>query len=373
MEEQEVKVQHETYQCPKCGGDMTFDPATQSLFCSYCDNRIALTGEHSDLENSLEDGLNNDEQWDNETVIFHCQNCGADNVRAKNDLTSICPFCGSKSVIESDELPGIKPQRVIPFKVTKKQAFELFEKRIKKSFFAPNDFRKNFNIDRINGSYLPAWTFDTNVVTGYVGRLGKHYTVTVGTGKNRHTEVRTRWFTIKGTKQFLFDDIFVLAGRRLTRRQLNPILPFDTNNSFVYKQEYLSGFSAEHYGVQLKEGWEQAKVETCDRMKNAIANLYDHDVVDYININPIYSNIKYKYVLVPTWISYYQYHNKDYYFIVNGENGRVSSKSPISALKITFVAVGIIFAIFLIAFLIITFGEPKIMVLLPEFLNQLNG
>lgn len=352
MEEQEIKVKNETYQCPKCGGNMAFDPQTQSLYCEYCGNRISLMGEHSDVENDFSQGIENDEKWDNEAIVFHCKNCGANNIRQKNDLTSVCPFCGSKSVIESEELPGIKPQRIIPFKIAKEYAFDAFQKKAKKSFFAPRDFKKNFNIDKFNGAYLPTWTFDTNVFASYKGRLGKYYTVTVGTGKNRHTETRIKWFNIEGTKQFSFDDLFVLAGNRLNEKQIKPILPFDTNNSFIYKQEYVSGFSAEHYDIDLKDGWEIAKANAMSQMKTMIANSYNHDIVDYINIKPVYSDIKYKYVLVPTWIANYRYHNKNYYFIVNGENGKISSKTPISILKV-FITILIIIAIFAVAALII--------------------
>ncbi len=360
MEEQELKVENETYQCPNCGGNMVFEPETQSLHCSYCDHRIDLNGEHSNVENDLEQGLSTDEQWDDEAIVFHCENCGANNIRQKKDLTSVCPFCGSTSVIETDELPGIKPQRIIPFKITKEHAFESFKKRVKKSFFVPKDFKKNFKIDRINGVYLPAWTFDTNVFVSYDGRLGKYYTVTVGSGKNRHTETRIRWFHIRGTKQYFFDDLFVLSGRKLSDKQIRPILPFDTNNSLVYQQQYVSGFSAEHYDVGLKDGWNKARVNAESQMKTMIANSYNHNVVDYINIRPVYSNIKYKYVLVPTWISNYRYHNKNYYFLVNGENGRLYSKTPVSVLKVC-LTVGIIILIFaVIALLIMNSSGPKL-------------
>lgn len=360
MEEQEIKVQNETYQCPNCGGNMVFQPETQSLYCEYCDNRIDLTGEYSNVENDLEQGLKQDEQWDDEAVVFHCKNCGANNVKQKTDLTSVCPFCGSKSVIETDELPGIKPQRIIPFKISKEYAFDAFKKKTKKSLYAPKDFKKNFNIDHFNGAYLPIWTFDTNVFTPYTGRLGKYYTVTVGSGKNRHTETRIRWFKISGTKQFSFDDLFVLAGKRLTKKQINPILPYDTNNSFVYKKEYVSGFTAEHYNLDLKDGWDQARNSTINYMKNQIANDYDHNVVDYINIKPVYSNIKYKYVLVPTWIANYEYHKKNYYFIVNGENGKVSCKTPISALKVCFTILIIIILFVVAGLLIMYFSDSEI-------------
>ena len=47
-----------------------------------------------------------------------------------------------------------------------------------------------------------------------------------------------------------------------------------------------------------------------------------------------YENITYKYVLVPLWLCTYKYNNKEYGFMVNGENGKITGKYPISIPKV---------------------------------------
>lgn len=351
------KVDSRAYQCPSCAANMTYNPETLSLSCDYCGMKVSLKGENSNVENDFLEGIKQDEVWDKDAVVFHCKSCGADNIRQKNDLSANCPFCGSHSVVETEELPGIKPQRIIPFRISKETALANFQKLVKKSFFAPGDFKKSFSISKLNGVYLPSWTFDSNAFTNYVGRLGKYYTVTVGSGKNRHTETRIRWFTIRGTKQFTFDDILIISGRKIPDKLMNKILPYDTNHSFVYQQEYISGFMAEHYALNLKAGWDIAKQKAVTEMQRLIAMDYLHDVVDYIDVQPIYSNIKYKYVLLPVWISFYQYQNKSYHFLVNGENGKTSGKVPVSIMKVTILVLVILAIIAIAAILIITFGD----------------
>lgn len=351
------KVDSVGYKCPSCGASMVYDPTSESLSCAYCSNKINLKGESSNVENDFLEGIKEDERWDNETIIFHCESCGANNVKERTDLSSKCPFCGSNSVVETKELPGIRPQRVIPFRISKEKALEQFRKQLKKSFFAPSDLKKNFTPDKLNGTYLPAWTFDTNAFAKYEGRLGKYYTVTVGSGKNRHTETRIRWFSIRGTKQFMFDDILVVAGKKISQEQMSRVLPFETNNSYVYQKEYLSGFTAEHYQINLESGWNVAKQKAVKQMERLIANDYSHDVIDYIRVAPVYSNIKYKYVLLPVWISFYRYQNKEYYFLVNGESGRIGGKTPVSFVKVTSLVLIILLIIAIVAICIIVFGE----------------
>ena len=112
-----------SYQCPSCGANMAYDPVKSALYCSYCETTVNVDQIKSTEEYDLSAGLQEDATWDSGKIIFHCEFCGADNIKDKNDLASKCPFCGSDSVIELDELPGIKPHRVIPFKISKNEAY----------------------------------------------------------------------------------------------------------------------------------------------------------------------------------------------------------------------------------------------------------
>ena len=197
------------------------------------------------------------------------------------------------------------------------------------------------------------WTFDTETFSSYKGSLGKHYTVTVGSGKNRRTEVRTRWYRISGTINVNFDDLLVNAGKQITQVEIERIAPFSTNDSFEYDKQYLAGFSAEHYQLPLKEGFEKAKVITRPIIERRILSRYIYDVKGQIYITSNFYKTTYKYVLVPTWIGNYTYNNKHYRFIVNGETGKLTGKAPVSALKVTFVILFFIVILFIVYLLMI--------------------
>ena len=341
----------EDYSCPSCGAPIKFDPNTSTLECSYCGFKQVISGETSSEEYDLENA-SEDDSWGDEAKVVKCENCSAKNVIDKNSITSTCPFCGSNQVVDTDELSGIKPQRVIPFKLNEGDASTKYHTWVKKRFLTPSKIKKAKIETTISGVYLPIWTFDTNTLSHYNGRLGKHYTVVRGSGKNRRVETRIRWYRISGIKALTFDDLPVNAGKKISQDEINSLLPYETNDSFLYKREFLVGFSAEHYDVKLKEGWEKAKNITVPTIKSQILRQYIYDVVGYINIKTNYNDITYKYVLIPVWIGNYKYKNKNYRYLVNGETGKLVGKAPVSALKVMLVIFGVLLlaaAIILIA------------------------
>lgn len=347
----------EDYSCPSCGAPIKFDPSTSTLECSYCGFRKIIDGASSDEEYDFNSEYE-DNSWNDEAKVVKCENCSAKNIIDKKAITSTCPFCGSNQVVDTNELSGIKPQRVIPFKLNNVDAQNKYHTWIKKRFFTPSQIKKQKVNTNISGVYLPIWTFDTETLSHYNGRLGKHYTVVRGSGKNRRVETRVRWYRISGIQKVSFDDIPVNAGEKISQNEISQLLPYDTNNSFIYEKDFLVGFSAEHYNVDLKEGWNKAKGIAAPTIKNQILRKYIYDVVGYINIKTNYSDITYKYVLIPVWIGNYTYKNKKYRYLVNGETGKLIGKAPTSILKVLIVVFGVILiaaAIMLLAFFSGTF------------------
>lgn len=344
-----IKLDNDNYSCPNCNAQLSYIPEKMSLHCEYCGYEEKLIGESSNLENVFNLLEIEDNSWKDEVKVVRCENCGAENVISVYDIASECPFCGSSQIVQIDELPGKKPDRVIAFRISSDNSRELFSKWIKRKLYVPKKVKKDIPSIKINGVYLPCWTYDANSISEYKGRLGKRYTVTVGSGKNRRTETRIRWFYIKGTEFVDFDDVITNAGNKINASELSSIEPFNTNESFVYEQKFLAGFSAEHYKINVQAGWKNVQPRMKNYIKTRILSHYHYDVVGYLNFEPVYKNITYKYVLLPIWIGAYSYNKKDFRFIVNGENGKITGKYPISAPKV----IVTVLIIFIVLFLLI--------------------
>ncbi len=356
--EEEVieKVNTNTYKCPECGAPMRYDPETSSLYCDYCQRVINLSNAKSGDEIDFFSICEDDSSWQNETQVIKCESCGSENIISKKEMSSTCPFCGSRQVVSFDAIAGLKPNRVIPFKLTLEDAKKRYYRIIKKKMFAPRKLKKEYLDLVINGVYIPCWTYDSFTVSHYNGRLGKRYTYTVGSGKNRRTVTKIRWFNIAGTKVLDFDDIVINSGKSVTQKELNSISPYSTNDSIDFEEGYLAGFQAEHYSVNVKNGFKNAKSVMEPQIRTEILRNYNYDVVGHLNVNTYYDKVTYKYVLLPVWFGLLNYHNKKYRFLVNAETGKITAKYPKSAIKILIFIFGILFVIGLLFYLVSIYG-----------------
>jgi hypothetical protein len=73
------------------------------------------------------------------------------------------------------------------------------------------------------------------------------------------------------------------------------------------------------------------------------------DRADSIRFSTLYSNITYKYILVPTWISSFKYKDKTYQFAINGQTGKLGGKAPVSVWRVLLailVGVATLFALY---------------------------
>lgn len=346
---EDKNIDFEEYKCPSCNADLVYNPTDSTLVCEFCGYTEKVIGEESDVEYDFDDINVSEEDWSHETKIMRCDNCGAESVVSVTEICHKCAFCGSNQITQTNELPGIKPHRVVSFKINKEEAENAYKQKIKKCIFTPNAVKK-MKISLVStGVYLPVWTFDTNTESHYSGRLGKTYTRKVGSGKNARYVTSVRWFRISGIENVVFDDELVNAGKKINANEMKRLEPFDTNHSFVYDKKYLASFVAEHYTLKVKDAFNIAKNRMKSIIEKEILSNYIYDRYGYLNVSTSYNDLKYKYVLIPVWIGVFTYKNKKYRYLVNGTNSkRIVAKLPLSGLKITLFIFGIIFIIMLI-------------------------
>ena len=161
----EKKVQSSAFKCPSCGADMRFDPQSGNLKCDFCGREEAIEANRDDIEEYDFEKAATDEtlnDWGTQTKTVQCENCGGTTIVPAEQTTVTCAFCGSPKVVSRDELPGIKPESVIPFKIAAKESHDLFITWIKKRKLAPSKLKKEYKADNVKGVYIPYWSYDTN-------------------------------------------------------------------------------------------------------------------------------------------------------------------------------------------------------------------
>jgi len=319
------------FKCKSCGGNLVYMPKTGTLGCAHCGSMFEF---EKDSNVALLDFLSHGKsgkKWE-ETVVYRCTNCGGKEIISKFEIAKICPFCGTSNIVITDELPGIAPNAVLPFKISSDDVAERFKTWIKKSFFAPRNLKKLVDEKKVLGVYSPCFSFFTDTRSQYHGVLGKYYYT--GTGNNRRRHLKT--FSVSGTYDMVFSDILIECGPKLTQKDVDRIKPFATNQAYKYDLKYLAGFCANNYDKSVESSFEDAKKIMQDMLRRKILAQYSYDVVQSLNITTNYNNIKFNYLLLPVYICNYKYGGKDYNFYVNGQNGKIWGKKPISGLKVFF-------------------------------------
>lgn len=340
--------------CDNCGGVCDYDPAMQKLVCAYCGNTVDIEDHEDSEKRVLEADLFGEEvtgsfDWGAEKKTIICNSCGAESLYDVLDLANECPYCGSNQVMEEKGVDTLAPGGVCVFKIPQPQAAENFRTWIKKRFYCPRDVKNHVRPDDFKGVYLPYWTFDADTHTKYEGEYGIE---TSHTDSKGNTTTTTRWRKTSGEYYAFIDDMPVVATKRYDAKALRQIEPFDTADNKLYKPEYLSGFVSERYSFGLKEGWEKGKELIKEKLKVDIANHIikkhkaDKGVVNHMET--VHSNVKYKYLMLPIWLSSFQHKGKTYQFMVNGQTGKVSGKTPVSAIKVILTILAILAAIILI-------------------------
>lgn len=334
--------------CNGCGASLHYTPGSESLKCQYCgsENKIEVRQEkieETHFKKFIKEQLQNEEKI--QVALVKCNGCHAEVSLKPNITSDICPFCGTGIVLSGGSTSSVlKPKYILPFSVTKDKAEAEFLKWISKLWFAPGDLKKYAkNMDRLNGMFIPHWTYDSDTGTHYTGARGDDYweteyyeTEVNGRSVTRSRKVKhTRWTDAKGHVHVKFDDLIVMASNSLPREYAAKLEPWDLKSLVPFDEKFLAGMRSETYQLGLEEGYETAKVMMDPTIKGKIRKDIGGDHQKIYTQSTTYNNITFKYILLPVWLSAFRYKSKIYRFMINGRTGEVQGERPYSAIKIT--------------------------------------
>jgi ribosomal protein S27E len=353
METTPPPITQRQFPCKQCGANLMFEPGTTALTCRYCGTRNDITPlaeviEELDFQQHAAQLAASTETQ--ETLTVRCNSCGAETDFTHDVAASRCPFCGAAIVATASSKKQIKPRSLLPFHVNRQQAGELFMRWVKGLWFAPNDLTRVAQRSGIDGAYIPAWTYDSQTTSDYTGERGDDYWTTEsytalenGRSVTRTRQVRrTRWRSASGRVHNTFDDVLVVASRSLPPKHAHALEPWDLRSLVPYRDEYLSGFAAESYQVDLVQGFETAKEIMAGHIANTIRADIGGDHQRIHSVQTRYRDVTFKHILLPVWISAYRYHQRVFRFLVNARTGEVQGERPWSAVKITLLVIFIL-------------------------------
>lgn len=344
------------FPCDTCGAEMRYAPGGDTLICDHCGNRQEISGpgpwanplSEQDLAAALAEQLPTEAT--ESKPLLKCPNCGAEVTLAGEAHAGECPFCATPLITGTGETRRLKPRGVLPFALDERTARDAMSDWLGQLWFAPNGLKEYARKGRkLQGIYVPYWTFDAATHSAYRGERGTVYYETrtvMRDGKRETVQVaKVRWQSVSGRVARAFDDILVLASHALPKRYTDGLPPWDLPALEPYNPQFLAGFSAEAYTVPLEDGYGEARAH----MDSVIARDVKFDIGgDRQRIHSVNTKIddaSFKHILLPVWMAAYKYRGKSFRFVVNGRTGRVQGERPWSAWKITFaVLLGLLIA-----------------------------
>ena len=87
---------------------------------------------------------------------YCCPSCGAELLCDATTAATSCPYCGNPSVIPGQFSGILKPDFVLPFKLSKEDAVRALKGHYKGKFFLPKSFTQENHVQEIQGIYVPS-------------------------------------------------------------------------------------------------------------------------------------------------------------------------------------------------------------------------
>ena len=331
------------FPCDNCGAPTVWDPDADALACEHCGRtREVPRAAGAILERPLADAGAAARGLGLATRALACRTCGAVVALEEGATATTCVFCGSAAVLpQASNRNALRPESLIPLDVGRQAAEQGFRRWLKRLWFRPSALQRLRRVDAV-GVYVPYWTFDAQVHSDWSADSGTYYwdnqlVPVVRNGKVR-MEVRrvrkVRWRPAWGARDDGYDDLLVHASRGVPEDLALRLGGFDTSALVPYRPEYLAGWRAEEYSVDLEHGWEHGRRRIVAQQEHRCGGDVPGDTYRNLRVSNRIDGVRWKHVLLPMWTLSYEHAGKRYVVLVHGQSGRVHGQAPWSWAKI---------------------------------------
>jgi DNA-directed RNA polymerase subunit RPC12/RpoP len=340
--------------CKNCGAQVTWDPDEDALVCAYCKTSVRVPRTEGQIvEHTLSEAGSAARGLGVEVRVSRCQRCGAQVTFDERTTSKTCVFCGSAQVLEQTaNRNAIRPESLIPLDVGRATVEKEFRAWLAGLWFRPSALHSLRDVAAV-GVYVPFWTFDAQVHSDWSADAGFYYYVTEPTVVivNGRPSVRmqqvqkVRWEPAWGARDDAYDDLLVHASKGLPEKLSAELGRFDTKALVPYRPEYLAGWRAEEYAVDLEAGFKVAQASIETTQSGRCGGDVPGDTHRDLRVQNRLSDVRWKHVLLPVWSLTYTFGGRDYAVLVHGQTGKVVGEAPYSWIKILLLAIGIAIAV----------------------------
>ncbi len=356
--------------CPGCGAGMRFDPDSQKLKCDHCDTLVVP---EEAVPNQM---VGEQEQVVFESALYSCPQCGAEVVTDEDTVATFCSYCGASVMLDRKDITIAAPTYVLPFQKNKDIAKSAYKKMVRKSLFAPSYMKKEEQISKMRGIYIPYWNYDFEAQ----GIMNYKATTTQRSGDY----VITNHYQLEADVDARFQGLAFDASSSFSDELSEAIAPFDVRQNKKFSAAYLSGFYADTSDVQAGIYEEEAKEIAAVSVGNRVRK---YPAFKRLTMDPDTTAARNSFVTksqevsyFPVWFLANRSGNRVSYAVINGQTGKAAADIPIDYKK--YILFSLLFAIPVIVLLDIftvftpamTLGVAMIIAIICLFVanSQLN-
>lgn len=303
----------QAFKCPGCGGDVYYDINRESIVCGHC----GVTIERQKYQDYL------DENGLYVTNELQCPQCGGTVLCYDDTISTFCSYCGASVELSRHTVEDMKPEKIVPFKITPARALKLYNQKLLKSIFAP-DWLTDGGTEKLRGIYMPYYVFSTNIE-------GEFKAPHLINSKQTQSTINANYENTRFDASTAFPDSL---SESIDDYSLRDALPFDPT--------YLAGFYADSgtadagdYAKIVNEMINaDFKEEAIERIGTGIPVTVDYKL-----------NTKASKMLLPVWFNIHRNKDRVCYSVINGQKGTVAADIPIDKwkyIKISVIAAALI-------------------------------
>ena len=329
------------YQCPSCTGPLQFDPVTGKLVCEYCGSsytveeieRLYAQKDEQNAQNAAAAAASpapEGSPWSEAEAAglkaYNCPSCGAELIFDATTAATSCPYCGNPTIVPGELSGALRPEWVIPFKLTKEQAIEKLKKHYRKKPLLPKLFSNQNHLEEIKGVYAPFWLFDGDAAgdAKFDAKKVRHWT------SGNYDVTETSYYECFRRGSLQFQRIPVDSSTKMPDEHMDAIEPFDYAEMKPFSTAYLPGYMAEKYDVSADE----AEVRAQKRAEESLVDTMKDTVTGFSSVSVASKDVLFvrsglHYALLPVWLLSTKWKGQNYLFSVNGQTGKLVGDLPI--------------------------------------------
>ena len=326
------------YKCPNCSAGLKFDSKKQKMTCEYCGKSYSLEEleQIAQQNEAVEEDKTGDhwegfdpEQWqaDSNMGVWTCPSCGAEVVAEKTTGATVCPYCDTPMVMPDQFKDMYRPDYVIPFQKSKKEAVAALKNHYMNKPLLPKVFKSENHLEEIKAVYVPFWLFDLNTA----GRFRYEATRMRVWEDSDYKYTETKFYNVVRAGKMNFCKIPVDGSKAIDDTMMEAIEPYDYKDLKEFDMSYLSGYMADKYDQEP----DQLTGRVYERMEESVRDSFMSSVHNYATVTPRQEKIwitkkgEVKYGLFPVWFLNTKWKGKTYSFAMNGQTGHLIGDLPI--------------------------------------------